>query len=69
VDLELPDGDGADLVEELRNRDAPIQTLVLSAHADRASVARAVEKGAAAVLSKTTHLHEVVSTVRRVRGR
>jgi PAS domain S-box-containing protein len=68
VDLELPDGDGADLVEELRGRADPIQTLILSAHADRASVARAVQKGAAAVLSKTTHLHEVVSAVRRVRA-
>jgi PAS domain S-box-containing protein len=68
VDLQLPDGDGADLVEELRGRAVPIQTLVLSAHADRASVARAVERGAAAVLSKATHLHEVVSAVRRVRA-
>ena len=65
VDLELPDGDGADLIEDLRARDPRIQTLVLSAHADRANVARAVQKGAAAVLGKTTHLHEVVSTVRR----
>lgn len=68
VDLELPDGDGADLVEELRERPAPIHTLVLSAHADRARVARAVQNGAAAVLSKTTHLHEIVSAVRRVRA-
>jgi DNA-binding NarL/FixJ family response regulator len=68
LDLELPDGDGADLIEELHDRDPRIQTLVLSAHADRARVARAVQKGAAAVLSKTTHLHEVVSAVRRVRA-
>lgn len=68
VDLELPDGDGADLIEALRDRDPHVQTLVLSAHADRASVARAVQKGAAAVLSKTAHLHQVVSAVRRVRA-
>ena len=68
LDLELPDGDGADLIEDLHDRDPRIQTLVLSAHADRASVARAVQKGAAAVLGKTTHLHEVVSAVRRVRA-
>jgi DNA-binding NarL/FixJ family response regulator len=68
VDLELPDGDGADLIGELRARDPRVQTLVLSAHADRANVARAVHKGAAAVLGKTTHLHEVVSTVRRMRA-
>lgn len=68
VDLELPDGDGADLIEDLRAHGRHVQTLVLSAHADRASVARAVQKGAAAVLSKTTHLHEVVSAVRRMRA-
>jgi DNA-binding NarL/FixJ family response regulator len=68
LDLELPDGDGADLIEELHDHDPHIQTLVLSAHADRASVAGAVQKGAAAVLGKTTHLHEVVSAVRRVRA-
>lgn len=68
VDLELPDGDGADLIEELRNRHPGIQTLVLSAHADRASIARAVQKGAAAALDKSIHLHEVVSAVRRMRA-
>jgi PAS domain S-box-containing protein len=68
LDLELPDGDGADLIEDLHDRDPRIQTLVLSAHADRASVARAVQKGAAAVLGKTTHLHEIVSAVRRMRA-
>ena len=64
----MPDGDGADLIEELHARDPRIQALVLSAHADRASVARAVQKGAAAVLGKTTHLHDVVTAVRRMRA-
>jgi PAS domain S-box-containing protein len=68
VDLELPDGDGADLIEDLRDRDPEIQTLVLTANADRASVARAVQQGAAAVLDKSIHLHEVVSAVRRMRA-
>jgi DNA-binding NarL/FixJ family response regulator len=68
VDLELPDGDGAELIRDVRAQDPSIQTLVLSAHADRRRVARAVEKGAAAVLGKTTHLHEVVSAVRRMRA-
>lgn len=68
LDLELPDGDGADLIEDLRARNPTVQTLVLSAHADRASVARAVQKGAAAVLGKTTRLHEVVTAVRRMRA-
>lgn len=68
VDLELPDGHGADLIEQLRARDRRVQTMVLTAHVDRASVARAVERGAAAVLGKTTHLHEVVAAARRLRA-
>lgn len=68
VDLDLPDGDGTDLIEELRARDPRVQTLVLSAHVDRADIARAVQKGAAAVLGKTTHLHEVVAAVRRLQA-
>jgi DNA-binding NarL/FixJ family response regulator len=42
--------------------------VVLTAHVDRATTARAVDSGAAAVLSKTTHLHEVVTAVRRLRA-
>ena len=68
VDLDLPDGDGADLIDELRARDTRIQTLVLSAHVDRANAARAVQRGAAGVLGKATNLHEVVGAVRRMRA-
>ncbi len=66
IDLKLPDGSGADLIPALRAVSPQAQALVLTALADRASTARAVERGAAAVLSKATHLHEVVATVRRL---
>jgi DNA-binding NarL/FixJ family response regulator len=39
---------------------------VLSANVDRSAAARAVEKGAAGLLSKIAHLHEVVGAVGRV---
>jgi len=52
----------------LRARDTGIQTLVLSAHVDRANAARAVQRGAAGVLGKATNLHEVVGAVRRMRA-
>jgi DNA-binding NarL/FixJ family response regulator len=66
IDLVLPDGDGSDLIAELRAVNPSAQALVLSANVDRSAAARAVEKGAAGVLSKITHLHEVVGAVRRV---
>ncbi|MCW2998834.1 MAG: domain S-box protein [Solirubrobacterales bacterium] len=68
ADLSLPDGDGGDLIRELRDANPRADALVLSASTDRADVARAVERGAAGVLSKTAHLDEVMSSVRRLRA-
>jgi PAS domain S-box-containing protein len=68
LDLGLPDGDGADLVEEIRNLNPRAQALVLSATLDRADVARAVASGAAAVLHKTAELDQLVQAVRRLRA-
>jgi DNA-binding NarL/FixJ family response regulator/anti-sigma regulatory factor (Ser/Thr protein kinase) len=68
IDLGLPDGYGAELIKELREAHPHAQALVLSASLDRTNVARAVERGAAGVLSKTAHLQEVVQAVRRLRA-
>lgn len=68
IDLWLPDGYGCDLIKELREKNPGAQALVLSASLDRAQIARAVEHGAAGVLSKTAHLDEVVGAVRRLRA-
>jgi DNA-binding NarL/FixJ family response regulator len=68
VDLRLPDGSGADLIPELQANGSDARALVLSADVDRIGTARAVEKGAAAVLDKSTHLHDVVAAVRRLRA-
>jgi PAS domain S-box-containing protein len=68
IDLGLPDGYGADLIKELREKYPQAQALVLSATLDRAQIAGAVERGAAGVLSKTAHLDEVVGAVRRLRA-
>jgi DNA-binding NarL/FixJ family response regulator len=68
VDLGLPDGYGADLIKELREKITQTQALVLSATLDRANMARAVERGVAGVLNKTVRLEEVVETMRRLRA-
>jgi DNA-binding NarL/FixJ family response regulator len=68
IDLGLPDGYGAELIKELRENNPQAQALVLSASLDRANIARAVQLGAAGVLSKTAHLVEVAQAVRRLRA-
>ena len=68
LDLGLPDGYGADLIPELREKNPQAQALVLSATLERANIAWAVERGAAGVLNKTAHLDEVVEAVRRLRA-
>jgi DNA-binding NarL/FixJ family response regulator len=68
VDLALPDGYGGDLITELRDRNPEAQALVLTGSLDRGEVARAVQSGAAAVISKTAQLDDVVADVRRLRA-
>jgi PAS domain S-box-containing protein len=68
LDLGLPDGFGADLVTDLRAANRDSQALVLSATLDRDEIARAVDRGAAGVLDKTTTLQEVVRAVKRLRA-
>jgi PAS domain S-box-containing protein len=68
VDLGLPDGDGSELIRDLRQVNPRAHALVLTATLDRAQAARAVQSGASATLDKTAHLHEVVDAVRRVRA-
>lgn len=66
IDLGLPDGDGGDLIRDLREVNPRAQAIVLSASIDRSEIARAVDRGAAGVLEKTAGLDEVVHAVRRL---
>jgi DNA-binding NarL/FixJ family response regulator len=66
VDLDLPDGHGAELVRDLRRRDPGALALVLTGSHDRRDHARAVAAGAAGVLPKTTPFAEVAAAVRRL---
>ncbi|HEX2728593.1 MAG TPA: response regulator transcription factor [Rubrobacteraceae bacterium] len=72
IDLDLPDGDGVELIQELREANPGIQevssckTLVLTASSDRMEPARAVEAGAGGVLHKSSPIVEVVDALRRL---
>jgi PAS domain S-box-containing protein len=68
LDLGLPDGSGADLIESLHEVSPGAQALVLSAALDQAEIARAIQSGAAGILDKTARLDDVVDAVRRLRA-
>jgi DNA-binding NarL/FixJ family response regulator len=67
VDLSLPDGNGVDLVRELRAANAHGVVLMLTASDNRAQFARAVEAGAAGVMHKSAGIDEIIGAVRRLR--
>ncbi len=64
VDLDLPDGDGTDVIGALRAVNPRGIVLVLTANANREAFARAVEAGAAGVLHKTVRIQQVVDAAR-----
>jgi len=66
IDLALPDGEGIELIEEMREANPLFAALVLTASVDRAEHARAVEAGAAGVLHKSADVDEIMDTTRRL---
>lgn len=69
LDLGLPDGNGADLIAELREVCPGSAVLILSASLDAANLARTREAGADEVLDKFVHPAEVIGTIRRLGNR
>jgi DNA-binding NarL/FixJ family response regulator len=66
IDLDLPDGDGVDLITEFA-RDSPDgAALVLTASGAPIDLARAANAGAAAILRKSCPFAEVLRTIRRL---
>jgi DNA-binding NarL/FixJ family response regulator len=66
VDLNLPDGSGADLIKDLRASRPRAKALVLSAMSEQRYLAGAIEAGAAGVLHKSTPMRDLVEAVRRL---
>ena len=63
VDLMLPDGDGTEVVREIKTRRPGTRVLVLSADQD---LSRALAAGADETMPKSTGLHEIVASVARL---
>src|SRR5918993_1041075 len=68
LDLSLPDGDGRDLIGELRQRNASISILVLSVMLGPGHLEEVLKAGADAVLHKVASPTTIVEEVRRLAG-
>ena len=64
--LSLPDGEGIELIKDLREANPHFAALVLTASLDRAEHARAVESGAAGILHKSAGVDEIMDATRRL---
>jgi DNA-binding NtrC family response regulator len=66
IDLNLPDGDGLDLLPELVGRDLPVATIVLTGNATIDRAVRAIQQGADHFLTKPVELAGLFQLVERL---
>ena len=66
LDLSLPDGNGLDLIPELRRTNPNVGVLVLSANLDPAGPERAPGAGADEILDKLAPIEAVLNSVREL---
>ena len=66
IDLSLPDGEGTELIKDLRETNEDFAALLLTASLDRTDHARAVEAGAAGVVHKSADVDEILDATRRI---
>lgn len=64
VDLDLPDGDGVDVIKKFRTAHPQGKVLVLSASSHPRDMGRAVEAGASGLLNKTRPISEILLALR-----
>jgi DNA-binding NarL/FixJ family response regulator len=69
VDPGLPDGDGRDLIDELRRTNAGVSVVVLSATIAPENLEEVLKTGADALLHKVASPTTIVEEVRRLAGR
>jgi DNA-binding NarL/FixJ family response regulator len=66
LDLALPDGDGSDLIDELRQSNPGVSVLVLSAAIGLGDLDEVAKAGADTVLDKIESLPTIAEEVRRL---
>ncbi|HEX7648765.1 MAG TPA: response regulator transcription factor [Noviherbaspirillum sp.] len=68
-DVGLPDGNGIDLCRELRQRDAAVPILMLSARTDEPTAVAGIDSGADDYIRKPYGLQELTARMRRLLAR
>lgn len=68
VDLQLPDGDGASLIRDLRSGQPGVVVLVFTVFGDEAPVLRAIESGADGYILKGSGNEELVAALHQARA-
>jgi DNA-binding NarL/FixJ family response regulator len=63
IALDLPDGDGSELIEQLHNTKPSVPVLALAANQSLIQSVRAQEAGADAVLALKEPVEQIISTV------
>ena len=66
VDLHLPDGNGVEIVRDVRAANPEGQVMVLTADTDKRHHARAIEEGAVCIVSKAVQPFEIVQSISQV---
>lgn len=66
VDINLPDGEGLEIMEDLRAASPQSKVLILSASQDRMTLARAVEAGASGILHKSSSIDGIRVAIHRL---
>ena len=68
IDRGLPDGDGLEIISELREASPGAAVLVMSATVEQAHPEEAIEAGAEGIVDKISPPEEIISAIRRVGG-
>jgi DNA-binding NarL/FixJ family response regulator len=68
IDLDLPDGDGSELIERLHQTEPDVPIVAFSADRSLARHARALEVGADEVLAKSAHVEQVIGAAEQLVG-
>jgi len=66
IDLELPDGDGSELIEDLRESRPDVPILAFTADQSLVERTRALEAGADEVLAKMAPVEQIIGATERL---
>lgn len=69
IELDLPDGDGSELIERLHQTEPDVPIVAFTADRSLARHARALEVGANEVLAKTAPVEQIIGAVEQLVGK